>query len=74
MDGYIYDSESNYLSEITIDSLKDLGYETIEFGESYTQLISEIAQGIYQENDFAKNILLAASQNEEDFAKIDTIL
>ena len=73
MDGYIYES-NNHLSEITISSIKDLGYETIEFGESYTQLISEIAKGISQENDFTNSIITASTISEEDSTSLNSIL
>ena len=73
MDGYIYDS-NNHLSEITISSIKDLGYETVEFGESYTQLVSEIAKGISQENDFANIIITASTIFDEDSTNMNKIL
>ena len=73
MGGYA-DESTNYLSEITISSIKDLGYEIVEFGDSYTQLMSEIATGISQENDFANSIIAASAISDEDSKNMDLIL
>ena len=72
MDYTIYAS-NNHLSEITISSIKDLGYDIIEFGESYTQLMTEIANGIAQENDFANTIIASSAISDEDSMNMNSI-
>ena len=53
------------LSKITIESLKDIGYDIVEFGDSNTQLVNYISTALSQEHDLTNEMLLASSLNEE---------
>ena len=53
------------LSKITIESLKDLGYDIIDFGDSDTEIVNYIATAIRQETDFTNEMLLSMQLNED---------
>ena len=53
------------LSKITIESLKDLGYDVIDFGDSNTQLVNYITTAIKQETDYVNEMLLSMQLNED---------
>ena len=61
------------LSKITIESLKDIGYDVVDFEDSYAQLVTYISNAIKQENDFMNEILMASS-SDEDQTNIKRIL
>ena len=60
------------LSTITIDSLKDIGYEIVDFGDSSTQLTNYISTALSQEYDLT-NEMLIASINEDQTNQIQII-
>ena len=57
------------LSKITIESLKDIGYDVVDFEDSYAQLVTYVSTAIKQEIDFT-NEMLNASQSNEDQTNI----
>ena len=61
------------LSKITIESLKDIGYDVQDFEDSYAQLVTYVSTAIKQEIDFT-NEMLIASQSNEDQSNIKGIL
>ena len=61
------------LSTITIESLKDIGYEIVDFGDSNTQLINYISTALSQENDLTNEMLTAASMNEDQTNQVQII-
>jgi hypothetical protein len=62
------------LSTITINSLKDIGYDLIDFEDSANaQLVTYISNAIKQENDFMNEIFMASS-SDEDQTNIKRIL
>jgi len=65
--------ESSELSTVTIESLKDIGYDIIDFGESHTQLVNYISTALTIENDLT-NALLVASELNEDQTNIQQII
>jgi hypothetical protein len=65
--------ESSELSTVTIESLKDIGYDIIDFGESHTQLVNYISTALTIENELT-NTLLVASEPNEDQTNIQQII
>ena len=65
--------ESSELSTVTIESLKDIGYDIIDFGESHTQLVNYISTALTIENDLT-NAMLVASELNEDQTNIQQII
>ena len=65
--------ESSELSTVTIESLKDIGYDIIDFGESHTQLVNYISTALSIENDLT-NTLFVASELNEDQTNIQQII
>ena len=53
------------LSEITIESLKDIGYDIIDYGDSNAQIVNYISTAIQQEIDFTNEMLIASQSNED---------
>ena len=61
------------LSEITIESLKDIGYDIVDFGDSNAQIVNYIATAIKQELDYT-NEIITSTQSLEDENYIERIL
>ena len=59
------EEKDQILSKITIESLKDLGYDIIDFGDSNTEIVNYIATAIKQETDFTNEMLLSMQLNED---------
>jgi len=53
------------LSKITIESLKDIGYDIIDYGDSNAQLVNYISTAIKQEIDFTNEMLIVNQSNED---------
>ena len=53
------------LSKITIESLKDIGYDIIDYGDSNAQFVNYISTAIKQELDFTNEMLIANQSNED---------
>ena len=54
------------LSTITIESLKDIGYEIVDFGDSNTQLTNYISTALSQENDLTNDMLMASINEDQN--------
>ena len=57
--------DPDYYSRITIESLKDLGYDIIDFGDSNTQLVNYITTAIKQETDYVNEMISSMQLNED---------
>ena len=53
------------LSKITIESLKDIGYDIIDYGDSNAQIVNYISTAIKQELDLTNEMLIASQINED---------
>ena len=53
------------LSKITIESLKDIGYDIIDYGDSNAQIVNHISTAIKQELDLTNEMLIASLINED---------
>ena len=53
------------LSKITIESLKDIGNDIIDYGDSNAQIVNYISTAIKQELDLTNEMLIASQINED---------
>ena len=63
---YAQTSGPQELSTITIESLKDIGYEIVDFGDSNTQLTNYISTALSQENDLTNDMLMASINEDQN--------
>ena len=48
------------------ESLKDIGYEIVDFGDSNTQLTNYISTALSQENDLTNDMLMASINEDQN--------